>query len=165
MLRQTVRHLASPLPFPCFSQSYCDVSQVRSYFASTIHVTTFLYVSPTRLNHHQGRRMHPFGVENDKLQACCLPDDIMMLRQHLSSADSDTISEVIFTRAKKTYNETGIQCIITSRPHACSKLCISPSRWYAALSWWKLMPHLNICGCIQRAQVTPEVTAAHNTCR
>jgi hypothetical protein len=36
MLRQTLRHRASPLPFP-FSPSYCDVSEARSYFASTIH--------------------------------------------------------------------------------------------------------------------------------
>jgi hypothetical protein len=40
MLRQTVRRRASPLYFPYFSPSYCDVSQARSYFASTITTET-----------------------------------------------------------------------------------------------------------------------------
>jgi hypothetical protein len=36
VLRQTVGHRASPLLFPSFSPSYCDVSEAISYFASTI---------------------------------------------------------------------------------------------------------------------------------
>jgi hypothetical protein len=36
MLRQTLRHRASPLPFPYFFPSYCDVSEARSYFMSTV---------------------------------------------------------------------------------------------------------------------------------
>jgi hypothetical protein len=36
MFRQTLRRRVSPLPFPSFSPSYCDVSQARSYFASTV---------------------------------------------------------------------------------------------------------------------------------
>jgi hypothetical protein len=35
-LRQTLRRRAAPFPFPSFFPSYCDVSQARSYFASTI---------------------------------------------------------------------------------------------------------------------------------
>jgi hypothetical protein len=33
---QTVGRRALPLPFPSFFPSYCDVSEARSYFASTI---------------------------------------------------------------------------------------------------------------------------------
>jgi len=36
MLRQTVDNRAPLLLFPSFSPSYCDVSEARSYFASTI---------------------------------------------------------------------------------------------------------------------------------
>jgi hypothetical protein len=36
MLKQTLRGRASPLPFPSFFPSYCDVSQARSYFSSTM---------------------------------------------------------------------------------------------------------------------------------
>jgi hypothetical protein len=38
MLRQTFRRRASPLTFLSFSHSYCDVSEVRCYFASTIRL-------------------------------------------------------------------------------------------------------------------------------
>jgi hypothetical protein len=38
MLRQILRHRASPLPFPSFFPSYCDVSEARSYFASSIRI-------------------------------------------------------------------------------------------------------------------------------
>jgi hypothetical protein len=37
MLRQTFGRRASPLPFPSFFSSSSDVSEARSYFASTIH--------------------------------------------------------------------------------------------------------------------------------
>jgi hypothetical protein len=36
MLRQTVGHCAPLLPFPSVFSSYCDVSETRCYFASTI---------------------------------------------------------------------------------------------------------------------------------
>jgi hypothetical protein len=38
MLRQTIDNRAPPLLFPSFLPSYCDVSEARSYFASSIKV-------------------------------------------------------------------------------------------------------------------------------
>jgi hypothetical protein len=42
MLRQTVGRRASPLPFSFFFPSYCDVSEARSYFASTVSLYTVM---------------------------------------------------------------------------------------------------------------------------
>jgi hypothetical protein len=50
MLRQTVGRRALPLLFPSFFSSYCDVSQARSYFASTINMCFPKHVMRVRLS-------------------------------------------------------------------------------------------------------------------